>query len=275
MRAEGRRISRTPAGTRKRHGLGQRAIVGARAAAIAFAWTAGLLLSGCDEPSNPGPKPAPSPQGTPTAQAHGHGHEHEHAHEHEHVAPHGGTLVVLGDEFAHVELVLDPAVGSLTAYVLDGHAEKAIRLRRPRVSLILDAVGVGDAQPAKLPKPLELALLAVANPLTGETAEDSSQYAGGADQLKGVKRFTARLPELTVRGREFKDIAFKFPEGNERDHAEHAPSGPQQKPATPPTQPPAQLKPAPATPSASPQTTPKAAPSATPKAPAAPPADSE
>ncbi len=36
---------------------------------------------------------------------------HQSGHGHEHAAPHGGTLIVLGDEFAHLELVLDPGTG--------------------------------------------------------------------------------------------------------------------------------------------------------------------
>ena len=36
---------------------------------------------------------------------------------HQHHAPHGGILVELGEEFAQVELVLDPVAGSLTAYM--------------------------------------------------------------------------------------------------------------------------------------------------------------
>jgi hypothetical protein len=138
------------------------------------------------------------------------------------VAPHGGTLVILEHETAHLECVLDPAVGSLTVYVLDGHAEKAVRLRQPLVSLVIDAVATGEGEPVKLPKPMELALLAVANPLTGETAEESSQFAGGAEQLKGVKRFTGRWPGLVVRGREYKNVAFKYPEGNEGGQADRA-----------------------------------------------------
>ena len=46
---------------------------------------------------------------------------------HEHTAPHGGTLVVFGNEFAHIELVLDQTTGKLTAYVLDGEAEKSVQ----------------------------------------------------------------------------------------------------------------------------------------------------
>ena len=46
-----------------------------------------------------------------------HRHEQTERHEtdahHEHTAPHGGTLVVFGDEFAHIELVLDQTTGKL------------------------------------------------------------------------------------------------------------------------------------------------------------------
>ena len=42
----------------------------------------------------------------------------------------GGTLVELGNEFAHVELVLDSNAGSLTAYVLDGEAQESHAQRR-------------------------------------------------------------------------------------------------------------------------------------------------
>ena len=60
-------------------------------------------------------------------------HDHEHAeggHGHTHEAPHGGTLVAVGDHFAHLEIVLDPETGKMTAYVLDGEAENPIRLKQ-------------------------------------------------------------------------------------------------------------------------------------------------
>ena len=52
---------------------------------------------------------------------------------HEHHPPHKGTLVEFGEEFAHLELVLDPATGKLTAYALDGEAEKAVRLKQTEI----------------------------------------------------------------------------------------------------------------------------------------------
>ena len=47
---------------------------------------------------------------------------------HEHHAPHKGTLVEFGEEFAHLELVIDAATGRVSAYVLDGEAEKSVRI---------------------------------------------------------------------------------------------------------------------------------------------------
>src|SRR5688572_651912 len=80
--------------------------------------------------------------------------DHKHDHKHEHKAPHDGTLVVFGDEFAHIELVLEAKEGKLTAYVLDGHAEKGVRVDQKDITLeITSADG----------KSKKVALTAVAN----------------------------------------------------------------------------------------------------------------
>ena len=59
---------------------------------------------------------------------------------HEHHAPHKGTLVELGEEFSHLEIVLDPASGKITAYALDGEAEKAVRLKQAEIVLKITGV---------------------------------------------------------------------------------------------------------------------------------------
>jgi hypothetical protein len=56
-------------------------------------------------------------------------------HGHEHHAPHDGTLVELGEEFAHLELVLNAQTGTLTVYVLDGEAEQSVRIAQPEIEL--------------------------------------------------------------------------------------------------------------------------------------------
>lgn len=132
---------------------------------------------------------------------------------HQHTAPHGGTLVVLGEEFAHVEFVLEEATGVLTGYVLDGEAEKPVRLSQSAIELKIDRLKSG--------KTITVQLKAVANVLTGETESDTSQFEGQAEELKGVTEFHAEIASIAVKGRHFADIDFDFPEGNEGEHGEH------------------------------------------------------
>ena len=147
------------------------------------------------------------------------GHDHEQgqtpetdAH-HEHTAPHGGTLVVFGDEFAHIEFVLDQTTGKLTGYVLDGEAEKSVRLSQKTVELKIHRE---DTQ-----SDFTLQLSGVANVLTGETEGDTSQFAAQSDELRGVSEFHAEIVSIAVKGQVFTHIDFDFPEGNEETHSEH------------------------------------------------------
>ena len=149
-----------------------------------------------------------------------HRDERESAHErdthHEHTAPHGGTLVVLGEEFAHVEFVLEKATGKLTGYVLDGEAEKPIRLTEKTIGLKINRLNSDQT--------LALQLKAVANVLTGETEGATSHFAGQSDELIGATEFHAEIASIVVKGQTFVDVDFEFPDGNEGgggDHHEH------------------------------------------------------
>lgn len=126
---------------------------------------------------------------------------------HEHKAPNGGTLVVLGEEFVHIEFVLNAETGSLTAYVLDGEAEKSVRVTQTELAL-------------KIEKPFKgtIKLSAVENSLTGEKSGDTSEFRGQSDQLKSLRDFDAEIETAKVKGKEFKDVHFNFPKGNEADH---------------------------------------------------------
>jgi hypothetical protein len=132
-------------------------------------------------------------------------------HKHEHKAPHHGTLVVFGEEFAHIELVLDKKTGKLTAYVLDGEAEKAVRIKLNEIELKINKIEKKSAE-------VSLKLKGVANVLTGEKEGDTSEFSAQSDDLKGVKKFEAVVSAITIKGKEFKDTKFKFPEGNEGHH---------------------------------------------------------
>ena len=133
-----------------------------------------------------------------------HRDEQEGAHEthahHEHTAPRGGTLVVLGDEFAHAEFVLEETTGKLTAYILDGEAEKPVRLTQEAIKLKIN--------PMKSEQTFALQLTAVANVLTGETQGDTSQFSGGSDELIGAAEFHAEIVLIAVKGQTFADVDF-------------------------------------------------------------------
>lgn len=131
---------------------------------------------------------------------------------HEHAAPHGGTLVVLGDEFAHVELVLEAAAGELTAYVLDGEAIRGIPIPAPSLRI--------DVRTATRPA-FSVALEPVENVLTGETRGHTSQFMGRSDDLAGLRAFRGEIVRIDVRGQRFEQVSFAFPDEHEA-HEEDA-----------------------------------------------------
>lgn len=133
-------------------------------------------------------------------------HEHDHAKApaaggHAHVAPHGGVLVEVGEHVYNLEILRDAANGRLTVWVLDGHAENFTRIKA--VSLDLVATIGAEKRP--------LTLKAVANPATGETVGDTSQFEVQADWLKTAPAFAGVVPALEIRGTKFGPIQFKLP----------------------------------------------------------------
>jgi hypothetical protein len=105
----------------------------------------------------------------------------------------------VGEHFAFLEVVLDGELGSLTAYVLDGEAEKAVRISQPSISVTFEMPQAVTNQ--------TVVLAAKANALTGETVGDTSEFTVTSPVLKGQTAFTARVSELTVKGQTFKDLA--------------------------------------------------------------------
>lgn len=122
--------------------------------------------------------------------AHGHGHAH--------TAPHGGQLVEVGDHQFNVELVLDRETGRLAAYVLDGHAENFVRIAQPAIEVRLK-------DPARV-----LSLAAVANPATGETVGNTSQFEATAPWLKSAGDVAGEIVRLEIRGATFSALSFSL-----------------------------------------------------------------
>lgn len=128
-------------------------------------------------------------------------HDHSHSHGHAHTPPHGGTPVILGDEQFHLEFLVNAETGVLTAYVLDAHMEKFVRIAAPDIAFAATSAETNQT----------LSLRAVANSATGETVGETSQFEAQADWLKTAKEFNAVIPSLSIRGRSFTNVAFRFP----------------------------------------------------------------
>ena len=99
--------------------------------------------------------------GVEAAPAGGQGHAHAHPSE----GPHHGTLIELGKEDYHAELVHDDEAGTVTIYVLDASATKAVPIPAKHVTLNVRAAG----------KPRQFLLAAA--PQAGDPAESSSAFA--------------------------------------------------------------------------------------------------
>jgi hypothetical protein len=127
------------------------------------------------------------------------GHDHSAHAAHVHTAPHGGTLVELGEHAFNLELVRDSAAGKLTAYVLDGHAEDFVRISAPSFTVTI----AGSKQ--------SLTLVAVANAATGEKVGATSQFEVTADSLKNTAALAGTIDSLTIRDNAFKSVSFSLP----------------------------------------------------------------
>jgi hypothetical protein len=188
-----------------------------------------LFLTGCPGDSASSVKPGANQ--TSQAKTNGendHDHDADHGHHHQHAekGPHGGALVAIGQDDAHLEVVLDPETGTLTAYVLDGAAEKPIAIKQKNLQLALtlehdhdhhdgdeskEEAGKKDEIPDD-PVPL---MLAAVSPGDDGTA---SEFSGQLDELKGADEFEAALTSIKIGDKEFPGVTFKYPEGNEHHH---------------------------------------------------------
>jgi len=151
-------------------------------------WVGFLLIVGGCRPSS-----VPSePVGT---------EEHTHAHH----APHGGALTELGEEFAHVEMRVDSAVGEIRLNLLDGESENPVRSKQETLSVQLKDGSV-------------LPLAAVANPLTGETVGDSSEFSGSLPSLRGATGVEAVVEKVEILGKSFERVELQWPGGTHPGH---------------------------------------------------------
>lgn len=135
------------------------------------ATTLALVLAGCGGNST---QPSDVPGGTQTAgppDTVATGHEHAHPSE----GPHGGSLIELGNEEYHAELVHDDAAGTVTVYVLDSAAKTAVSIDATEVTINLKHEGRGEQ--------FNLAAAADASDPPGKSSRFASSDAELAEDL--------------------------------------------------------------------------------------------
>jgi hypothetical protein len=126
-----------------------------------------VALAACD-------KPAEKPATPSTPHAHSHGD-----------APHGGEVVELGEEEAHLGMIHDHTGGNVTVYVLDKDVKTPIRVATPTIVISTPS------------GPKEFALTAV-NPEKDGTADT---WKGSHEGLKSDP-WNGRI-RITVRGKAY------------------------------------------------------------------------
>ena len=136
---------------------------------------------------------------------HSHAEGETHHHEpHYHEPPHGGAGVTLGNEDAHIEFLADAEEGTVTAWFFKPHMEQYLRMELESFEVLVKR-SEGETK---------LVFEALANPGTGETVGNTSQFVANAEWLGKAETFDAVIPEITVLGKTYNNLEFNYPKGN-------------------------------------------------------------
>jgi len=118
--------------------LGKNLALAVLASAVSF-W-----LVGC----NPAAPPSSTGGSGTTTDSHAHeGNDHaghDHAHDHAHHGPHGGHIMVIGEEQYHAEWKHDDATGTVTFYILDAEAKNEVPIAAEKITI---EVKLGEKDP--------------------------------------------------------------------------------------------------------------------------------
>lgn len=100
-----------------------------KASALALAVAALFLLAGCGSDSSQTPADQPHQEPSPTAQEPGGAHPSE--------GPHGGHLIVLGNEAYHAELLHDEQTHTVTVHLLDATGKQPVSAPQTEITVQL------------------------------------------------------------------------------------------------------------------------------------------
>jgi hypothetical protein len=133
-----------------------------------------------------------------------------HHDEHHHHAPHHGSLTMLGEHAAQIELSVDAAEGKLTVYILDGEAAKSQPVDQADLEVSVTPDGATEPVTLKL--------------VPADAAKQDDGFTAQNDKLKGVTKLKGTLTSLKLKGKDKADekIAVEFDAKKAEEEAEEA-----------------------------------------------------
>lgn len=137
-----------------------------------------------------------------------HDHDHGHDHGHHHHAPHHGSLTMLGEHVAQIELVVDAEAGKVEAYILDGEAEKPLTVDQTDLELVVT-----------LPEATEPITLKLT---PADAAKQEDGFVAQDDKLKGAKAFKATITSLKIKDQAHEKVAVEFDAKKAEEEAHEA-----------------------------------------------------
>lgn len=152
----------------------------------------GFIFTGCDSKTDQGKSfsEAAPEDVTMTEDDHGHDHPSE--------GPHHGSLIELGKEAYHAELVHDEKSGAVTIYILDGGVKKSVPIKAESVQINAKHDGKGHqftlaaAPEANDPKG-QSSRFSTQDKAVGELLEDHDTEARLVLEIDG-KSYTGKIP---------------------------------------------------------------------------------
>lgn len=136
-----------------------------------------------------------------------HDHDHNHNHKkqqnkpgaHTHVAPNGGVLVEIGDEFAHLELVVDSANSKIICYVFDGALKFGLKAKQATIE-----AEINETKESPDEKKV-IVFKAISNLIANNTEEESSQYEAEY-KMKPNTKISLRFKNITINNKSFENV---------------------------------------------------------------------
>ncbi len=178
--------------------------------AMTLLFAASLTLVGCGSSTQ-------APKSSPQAEHEDHeGHDHD-AHPHDDHAhpsegPHHGSLIELGNEDYHGELVHDHATGSVTIYLLDSAVKNAVPIEA--TELLVNLTHDGEAEQFKL----------AASPQAEDPSGKSSRFVTTDEHLGEDLDHEGTEAKLvvTIAGKQYRGDIHHDHNHEGHDHEEHS-----------------------------------------------------